>query len=363
MRGVCILCEESSDHKLQQSKSFQMTKEFILRNMFLSGSFGCIVIALFLCLFSASSLMVAPGTSEIAFKMAEQQNLRRYQLFDDYIQNLHTDEHSATRNRISNNSSIGLPPRLAERKSKATKRQENAISMLTLCMGIIGPQLIFSSVILGAYFFSGRGLGNKAEQTKSTAALLLSVLVLLYACGGNVIFYRLYSQWSTSRCISESKGQVMHLSLDAAPDICQGRLLHILCYLNEEVDCDIVITALTGFFSACICTVFSAVLLLAAIVEIRLDRVRSPRSGSKQRLSQRTTQVEQKMLINIPSVTANASPDEQHGPSDRGRHRFSPFWLPSMCSVAEIGNDRYGNLEPDVEENEPLLGMSKGWKN
>ena len=52
-------------------------------------------------------------------------------------------------------------------------------------------------------------------------------------------------------------------------------MLHVLCYLNEEVDCDIAVTSMSAFILASICSVLSAVSMLVSLIQIRADNLRS----------------------------------------------------------------------------------------
>ena len=56
-------------------------------------------------------------------------------------------------------------------------------------------------------------------------------------------------------------------------------MLHILCYLNEEVDCEIVLTSMLAFIFAGLCSVLSAVLMFAALVDIGLVYLRTHRGS------------------------------------------------------------------------------------
>ena len=241
----------------------------MLRNVLLSGSVGCAVLAVLVCVFAASSLTVTSEITDVAFRMAEQQNLRRSELLDAYIE------------RYAAQSPLPSFTNPANVTAAAAGRQQSANAMLGLSMYFVGPQFVLSAAVSGSHMFCGVGGGIKSEQT--TALLAVAMCTVLYTLGGTIVFFRLFSQWDRRACLAAAQGQVMHLSTDHGPDLCQGRMLHVLCYLNEEVDCEIVLTSILAFIFACICSVIGAIAMFAALVEIRLDNLRSKRGQARMR--------------------------------------------------------------------------------
>ena len=325
----------------------QATKEFALRNVLLGGgSVGCAALAVLVCVFAASNLTVTTRISDVVFRVAEQQNVRRSELLDAYI-----DQHVPQLQTYS----AGMTNSTAA-SDAASSRQQSANSMLGLSFSFVGPQFVISAGVAGAHEFCGVGAGTRSGQT--TALLVLALCALLYACGGVVVFYRLLSQWDHHQCIAAAHNQVMHLTAESGPDLCQGRMLHVLCYLNEEVDCDIAVTSMSAFILASICSVLSAVSMLVSLIQIRAGNLRSrfrqaKRKGLQEPVSEHlhwaAEMVGRRKVSRSTDFSINERKDAAH------REYMSAGIWPDWLDVFRLrGNegDRGSHLEEEVE---PLL--------
>jgi hypothetical protein len=125
----------------------------------------------------------------------------------------------------------------------------------------------------GVVVGGGGGGGGGISATLAGWLLVPGLGLVLHAVAAVVIFCRFISQWDPSECMSWRDDRL------GATAECRDRLLHLMCYLEEAVDCDIVSLSLWGFTSAAACTVASALLLTAALIDARVSRYRGRRKA------------------------------------------------------------------------------------
>ena len=253
--------------KLELTRTeWQLCKEYALRHILLTCSFATSLISLFVLLGSFSA-MQATELNDLAFDQAERTAVAH--------------EHHDT------NYAVNSPLKLTLDVLPSTFQP---VSLLSKGIQFILPPLVLSTVVSLRQFFypmcthnrsgGGHGVGGGGithHMFCLSGFIVASIASVLWCIFGVVLFVRLSKQFHLKDCVATANQHIEPVFNQE--ELCYG-LLHVLCYIGEAVDCDLVEIGLLGFLTAAFLGATSSLTLFVSLVDVHLDKLRERSGGS-----------------------------------------------------------------------------------
>ena len=237
---------------------WQLLKECATRNILLTTSLFTSLASLLLLIFSVGAIQ-STHFSDVAFNLAEREALSNTQYHSD----------TTTSTTTSFTSALG--------------RNYQPTNLFSLGMQFLLPALILSLFISCRHLFHPViTIESSSSSTTTTTSgfthktqcmsglIALSFLSLLWCVFGVIVFIRFTKQFQLKECvlrieeINEIDNNNNEEVLNERDALCAG-FLHVLCYIGEAVDCDLVEIGLLGFLSAVFLGACSSLCLLISL--------------------------------------------------------------------------------------------------
>ena len=247
---------------------WQLLKECATRNILLTTSLFTSLASLLLLIFSVGAIQ-STHFSDVAFNLAEREALS----LKDPSSNTqyHSDTTTSTTNSFT--STLG--------------RNYQPTNLFSLGMQFLLPALILSLFISCRHLFhpvintpssdddwyitstSSSSSSGFTHKTQCMSGLIvISFFSLLWCVFGVIVFIRFTKQFKLKECVLriEEINEIDNNEgiLKERDALCAG-FLHVLCYIGEAVDCDLVEIGLLGFLSAVFLGACSSLCLLISL--------------------------------------------------------------------------------------------------
>ena len=243
---------------------WQLLKECATRNILLTTSLFTSLASLLLLIFSVGAIQ-STHFSDVAFNLAEREALS----LNDPSSNTQYHSDTTTSTTTSFTSALG--------------RNYQPTNLFSLGMQFLLPALILSLFISCRHLFHPVITIESSSTTTTTTTsgfthktqcmsglIALSFLSLLWCVFGVIVFIRFTKQFQLKECvlrieeINEIDNNNNKELLNERDALCAG-FLHVLCYIGEAVDCDLVEIGLLGFLSAVFLGACSSLCLLISL--------------------------------------------------------------------------------------------------